>query len=63
MYDGMIYTPAVDRSDRDALRDILRSAPIDELAYTAYLNAYNETRDVSYQWKNRSSNKPRTAWR
>lgn len=42
MYDSTIYTPAVDLADRDALRDILRSAPLDEQAYTAHLDGYAE---------------------
>ena len=56
MYDGMIYTPAVDRSDRDALRDILRSAPIDELAYTARREAYDDLK-VELHPRHRDSRK------
>ena len=36
---GTIYTPSVDRSDAEAIRDLLRSAPLDELAYIAHRDA------------------------
>ena len=50
MYDSTIYTPAVDRADRDALMDILRSVPIDELAYTARREAYDDLKVELHLW-------------
>ena len=58
------YTPALDRLDAAALRDLLRPAPLDELEYIARRDAFDDLRrcmDTGYRRRSGSPEGRRTA--
>lgn len=62
MFDDT-YTPALDRSDVVALRDLLRPAPLDELEYIARRDAFDDLRrcmDAGYRRRSGSLEGRRT---